>query len=71
MELLLYSCIIGWTLKTIHAALTNLWGVFVQIFMPYWNFEHTKAVTLHFGKVGGGIYMYIDPATEVTHFGLN
>ena len=22
-----YSCSIGWTLKTIHALLTNLWGV--------------------------------------------
>ena len=35
--------------------------------MPYWNFEYTKALTLHYVKVGGGIY----PATEITHFGLN
>ena len=50
----LYSCIIGWTLKTIHAILTNLWGVFMsfmQLFMPYWNFEYTKALV----KVGSGI----------------
>ena len=39
----------------------------MQIFMPYWNLEYTKALTLHCGKVGGGI----DPATEVSHFGLN
>ena len=39
---------------------------FMQIFMPYWNFEYTKALTLH--CMGGKI----DPATElVTHFGLN
>ena len=24
----------------------------MQIFMPYWNFEYTKAVTLHRGKSG-------------------
>ena len=38
----LYSCIIGWTLKPIH----------MQIFMSYWNFEYTKALTLHCGKSG-------------------
>ena len=44
----------------------------MQTFMPYWNIEHTKAVTLHC-NVGGGIFIYIimDPATEATHFGLN
>ena len=36
-ELLLYLCIIGWTLKNIYALLTNLWGVFMQVFVPYWN----------------------------------
>ena len=61
--------IIGWTLKTIHALLTNLCmgSIFVLNIMPYWNFEYTKALTLHYVKVGGGIY----PATEITHFGLN
>ena len=58
VELSLYSCIIGLTLKNTHA---------MQVFMPYWKFEYTKDVTLHCGKSGGGI----DPATEVTHFGLN
>ena len=54
--------------ETIHALLTNsLWGVFMQIFMPYWNYEDTKALTLHCGKSGGGI----DPETEVIHFGLS
>jgi len=24
----------------------------MEIFMPYWNFEYTKAVTLHCGKSG-------------------
>jgi len=22
----------------------------MQVFMPYWNFDYTKAVTLHCGK---------------------
>ena len=37
------------------------------IFMPYWNFEYTKDVSLHCGKseVGG---MGQVPATEVRHF---
>ena len=39
----------------------------MQIFMPYWNYEDTKALTLHCGKSGGGI----DPETEVIHFGLS
>ena len=57
-----------WTLKSIHALLTNHWGIFMQIFMPYWKFEYTKALKPYtVEKVGGGI----DPATEVTHFGLN
>ena len=25
---------------------------FTQVFTPYWNFEYTKAVTLHSGKSG-------------------
>ena len=38
--------------------------------MPYWNFEYTKAVTLHSTLlVGGGVGQ--DPATEVTHLRLN
>ena len=41
--------------------MTNLMCFYAN-FMPYWNFEYTKALTL---KVGGGI----DPATEVTHLG--
>ena len=27
---------------------------FTQVFIPYQNFEYTKAVTLHCGKSGGG-----------------
>ena len=42
----------------------------MQIFMAYWNFEYTHeinfVIALPVVKVGGGI----DPATEVTHFGL-
>ena len=35
---------------------------FMQVFMPYWNFDYTKAVTLYtVVKVGGNV----DPATEV------
>jgi len=49
---LLYSCTIRWTLKTIHALLTKLaFGeylcAFMQIFMPYWNYEYTKAVIIY------------------------
>ena len=43
--------------------------MFYASLMPYWNFDYTEAVTLHCGKVGSGIGQ--DPATEVTHFGLN
>ena len=40
----------------------------MQIFMPYWKFEYTKALKPYtVVNVGGGI----DPATEVTHFGLH
>ena len=35
----LWECIIGWTLK-------------MQIVMPFWNFEYTKALTLHCGISG-------------------
>ena len=42
---------------------------FVELFMPYWNFEYTKAVISTVENVGGGIGQ--DPATEVTHVGLN
>ena len=37
-------------------------------FMPYCNFEYTKAVTLHCGKVGGG--KELGPTTQVTHLKL-
>ena len=55
-----YSCTIDYPLGSIC----------VLLFMPYWNFEYTKAVTLHgakSGKSGGSI----DSGTEVTNFGLN
>ena len=52
-----YSCTIDYPLGNICA--------FMQIFMPYWNFEYTKAVTLHHVKVEGSIY----PGTEVTNLG--
>ena len=42
---------------------------FVQLFMPYLNFEYTKAVAYALENVGGGIGQ--DPATEVTHLVLN
>ena len=42
----------------------------VELFMPYWKFEYTKAVISTVENVGGtGIVQ--DPATEVTHVGLN
>ena len=50
-----YSCTIYW--------LTSGWYL-VQIFIPYWNFEYTKAVTLHCGK-NRSWYRPQDPATEV------
>ena len=37
--------------------------------MPYWNFEYTKAVISIVESVEGGTGQ--DPATEVTHVGLN
>ena len=42
----------GWTLKKIHALLANIWAVFIQVFILYWNFEYTKAVTLYGAKSG-------------------
>ena len=37
--------------ENIHSLWVNLWTVFMytskQVFMPYWNFEYTKTVTLH------------------------
>ena len=42
---------------------------FMQLFMPYLNFEYTKAVISTVENVGGGIGQ--GPATEVTHVGLN
>ena len=40
----------------------NLWeGIYVQVFMPHWNFEYTLYTVV---KVGGG--MGQGPATEVT-----
>ena len=56
-ELWKYSCTMGY-----------LWAPFrycLHEFMPCWNFEYTKAVTLHCAKVGGG--MDQGPATKVTH----
>ena len=42
----------------------------VRLFMPYLNFEYTKAVvTYTVENVGGGIGQ--GPATEVTYLGLN
>ena len=49
-----------------------LWATFMYClreFIPYWNFEYTKTVTLHCAKVGGG--MGQGPAIEVTHLRLN
>lgn len=43
--------------------------VFVQLVMPYFNFEYTKAVTYTVENVGGSIGQ--GPATEVTYLGLN
>ena len=37
--------------------------------MPYWNYEHTKAVIYTVVKVGGGTGQ--DLTTEVTHLRLN
>ena len=54
-----YSCTIDYPLGSIC----------VLLFMPYWNFEYTKAVTLHRGKSGKSGRRY--PGTEVTGFGLN
>ena len=33
VQLSLYSYIIEWTLKTIHALLNNLWGVFTYLYI--------------------------------------
>ena len=55
VELLLYLCNIGWTLKKyfMHCWLTfRQYLCFMQVFMPYWNFDYTKAVTLCCGKSG-------------------
>ena len=41
----------------------------MQLFIPYLNFEHTKAVIYTVENVGGGIGH--NAATEVTHLGLN
>ena len=64
VTLTIYHVLLEWTLKTIHA----LWGVFVCF---YANIHAILEPWIHKGytvvKVGGGI----DPATEVTHFGLN
>ena len=37
----------------------------------YWNFEYTKAITLHCAKVGGGKDQGRTTNTEVTHLRLN
>ena len=54
--------------------LVNLWMVlmiilFVHLFMPYLNFEYTKAATYTMDNVG--VWYWPDPATEITHLGLN
>ena len=47
-----------------------LWAVsFVQLFMPFLNFEYTMAVTYAVEIVGGGVDQ--DPATDVTYLRLN
>ena len=43
--------------------------VFMQLFMPYLNFEYTKPLTYTMQNVGGGIDQ--DPANEVANLGLN
>ena len=40
-----------------------------SIFMPDWNLEYAKVVTLHFSKVVGG--MAQGPATEATNLRVN
>ena len=40
-----------------------------ELIMPCWNFEYTKAVTLHSAEVGGS--MGQGPATQVTRLRLN
>jgi len=42
--------------------------VFVQLVMPYFNFEYTKAITYTVENVVSGIGQ--DPATEVANLGL-
>ena len=49
--------------------LDGVYVILCTLFMPYWNFEYTKAVIYTVVKVGGGIGQ--DPATEVTHLRLN
>ena len=55
VELLLYSSVFGWILKTIHTLLANFGWYLVQVFIPYWSFEYTKAVIYTAVKVGGCI----------------
>ena len=52
VKLLLYSFVFGWTLKPIHSLLANFGWYLVQVFIPYWSFEYTKAVTYTVVKVG-------------------
>ena len=57
VELGLYSCTIDelWFSEIfMHNGLTfgQYSCTFTQVFIPYWNFEYTKAVTLHCGKSG-------------------
>ena len=52
-----------------HTCDYNIWGVFMQIVMPYWNFRvHKDSITLY---TVVKVVVAIDPATEVTHLGLN
>ena len=57
--------------NSIHALLTITFGeylcAFMQIVITHWNFEYRKALTLHCDKSGKS---GIDPAAEVTQFGL-
>ena len=64
VELLLYSRIIGWILKHIHALLAILCPVFMFSTSIH-AILYTNAVALYCGKCGGSIGQV--PATEVTH----
>ena len=63
MKFILWLHLKGCNSCYIHVLLDGLWRLFMhwltwvflcfmQIFMPYWNIEYTKALTLHCGKSG-------------------